>query len=250
MKHDKLKQLFAEAGLTNIVTLGDWIQKIGVLLKVNVRVCEDRDYDEISINDIDDDGTVNIKSTEVKPANTSAIQRQRLHEGDLLFGHRGKMGKVGVLKEEHYRPLVGNHGMMRISFKEERSIETSKYVQDYLQSTLISSYITAMMPNKQITAELIRSLPIPDFDEMEGMSKFSTIKNKRHKLEIQAKQIWEKCRDRKAETLMLSSMSNEKLSSENEIDNHLLSELQSLSTKLQVTIPSSQNIFLQIYTEL
>ena len=249
MKHEKLKQLLIENGFTHIVTLGDWIEKVGALLKVHVRVCEESDYDEISLNDIDEDGKINVVEANLKPANASAIQRQRLHAGDLLFGYRGKMGKIGIVLEEHHRPLVGNHGMMRISFKENRSIETSMYVQEYLQSILISSYITSIIGNNQITAELISSLPIPNFNEMEGTSKFSTIKNKRQKIELEAKRIWEKSKDRKEEILILPSMSHAKLASEDEIDNQLLSELESLSIKLEVTMPSHENIFLQHFSQ-
>jgi len=249
MIHKRLKQIFKNSGFTNIVTLGDWTDKINILLKVHVRTCADSNYDEITLSDINEDGSITITPTDVKPANESAIQRQRLHKGDLIFGHRGKLGKVGLVEEEPEKPLTGNHGMMRIHFKEDRSIETSRYVQDFLQSKLIRSYITAMMSNQQITVQLIKSLPIPHFDEMEGMSKFSIVKSKRQKLELEAKKIWEMCLSRREEALMLSSMSTEQLNVANEIDNHILTELESLSQKLKATMPSNNNVFLSYYSD-
>lgn len=250
MNHEKLRESLERAGFKNIVTLGDWAERISSLLKVHVRDCTEKNYDEISLSDIGTDGIIQIRKLnpdEIKSANASALERQRLHRGDLIFGHRGKIGKIGLVSIEHDKPLIGNHGMMRISFNEDRTIETSKYVLKYLQSRYISSYIDMVKANNTITAKLIKSLPIPYFEEFEGMSTFSTMTDKRKAIEEEAEALLKICIKRKEEVLLLGNMSQEQISQENIVDNKLLNEIKSLRTILDIEVPKTENIFLHNY---
>ncbi len=249
MNHENLRESLEKAGFKNIVTLGEWAERISPLLKVHVRDCTEKNYDEISLSDIGTDGVIRIReldSDEIKPANASALERQRLHQGDLVFGHRGKMGKIGLVSIEHDKPLIGNHGMMRISFNDDRTIETSKYVLKYLQTRYISSYIDINKTQSSIStisANFIKSLPIPYFEEFEGMSIFSTMTDKRKAIEEEAEALLNLCIKRKEEVLLLGNMSKEHISKENIVDNQLLSEIRSLRTILDLEVPKTENIF-------
>ena len=251
MNHENLRESLEKAGFKNIVTLGEWAERISPLLKVHVRDCTEKNYDEISLSDIEANGIIQIKKLnpdEIKPANGSALERQRLHQGDLVFGHRGKMGKIGLVSKEHDKPLIGNHGMIRISFNKDRTIETSKYVLKYLQSRYIRSYIDMVKSQNIITAQLIKSLPIPYFEEFEGMSVFSTMTDKRKAIEDEAEALLNICIERKEEVLLLGNMSKEHISKENSVDNQLLSEIRSLRTILDLEVPKTENIFLCNYS--
>jgi len=232
-------------GKENITTIGKLAHKISKLSKVHVRTCDITEYDEISLQDMDSTCIVKIvQDSDKKPVNASALERQRLHKGDIVFSYRGKLGKIGLVEEEHPIPLIGNHGMMRIAFDDDRKEDTPRYVQTYLQTPLIKSFVDMMLEDNQITVSLLESLPIPMFNEMEGMSSFSTLINKRRDITQKVENLLQQCMRREKEVLLLTNRPLQELSHLNAIDNTLLDELESLVRKADISIPKQDN-FLQ-----
>lgn len=97
---------------------------------------------------------------------------------------------------------------------------------------------------------MISSLPIPDYVEIEGMDKYTTMKNRHHELEMRAKALWDKCRELNNEVLLLANKPLDELSAINAQDNMLLTEIESLLTKIKIAIPNRENVFLQNFVEL
>ena len=251
IQYEKLEKILAEHyALEKIVSLRDIVDRITRISKVHVRVCSEIDYDEISLTEMNEDDIVKVIDVpNKKPVNTSALESQRLHYGDLVFTYRGKIGKVGRVDHEHTRPLIGNHGMMKITFKEEDKDDLSKYVQAYLQTNLIKSFLATVMENKQITPELIGSLPIPYFESMEGMSPFTTIYNKRRKARNILEKALELIKNREEESLMMISKPVQELSMINAEDNAILESVESFLQKLTVGRLEEKNIFLTTFKE-
>lgn len=237
--------------LKKLVPLRDLTDKIVKISKVHVRECEVTDYDEISLTDMDNDGVVKIvDDSQKKSANASALERQRLHKGDLVFTYRGKIGKIGRVDHEHERPLIGNHGMMKIMFHEDKREDMPKYIQAYLQTNLIKTFLAETMEDRQLTPELIGGLPIPFFESMEGMSTFVTIYDKRCKIREALEVMLDNARTRENEALLMINKPLNELSMVNAIDNQILSEIESLGNKMDVSIPEEENVFLRSFTEV
>ncbi len=251
IQYEKLEKILAEHyALEKIVSLRDIVDRITRISKVHVRVCSEIDYDEISLTEMNEDDIVKVIDVpNKKPVNTSALESQRLHYGDLVFTYRGKIGKVGRVDHEHHRPLIGNHGMMKITFKEENKDDLSKYVQAYLQTNLIKSFLATVMENKQITPELIGSLPIPYFESREGMSPFTTIYTKRRKARNILEKALELIKNREEESLLMINKPLQELSVINAEDNAILESAESFLQKLTVSRLKEKNIFLMTFEE-
>ncbi len=233
-----------------LVTLREMTDNISRISKVHVRVCSATDYDEISLTDMGSDGVVKIiNSHDKKEANASALERQRLHKGDLVFTYRGKISNVGRIDHEHERPLIGNHGMMKITFPEDKKEDMSKYVQAYLQTPLIKTFLAETMEHRQLTPDLIGGLPIPYFESMEGMSTFSTIYDKRCKIRESLEVMLDNARTRENEALLMINKPLSELSTVNAIDNQILSDIESLGNKMDISIPEKENVFLRSFLE-
>ncbi len=147
--------------------LSDWTEKVGRISKVRTKNCDTTDYIEISAADIQEDGSIHLSRDKVfAPANAVALQSQSLHIGDLVFGFRSKINKIGLIDQEYTLPVVGNHGLMRIVFKEEyREDSAPLYIRHYLATPLIRSYLNEMMVVKSgvktLDAEILKDLPVP-----------------------------------------------------------------------------------------
>ena len=179
-----------------IVTLQEIIERVSKVSNVRVRtVREIEDYYELGVDDVNEEGVLVVPSNPKKftPANASAVESQRLHRGDLIFGYRGKMGRVGLVNEEFNTPIVTNNGMIRIRFPDDRLDETPSYVQTYLESPLIRTFLDSMLEDRKgvkvLSVETIESLPIPYFEEMAGITKFSTIINRRKSITLAVKKV-------------------------------------------------------------
>jgi hypothetical protein len=169
MKHtqrlrEKLLENYSQEKLDR---LEDWTEKIGRISKVRTKNCDTTDYIEISASDIREDGSIHLPNDKTfAPANAAALESQRLRVGDLVFSFRSKMNKIGLVDKEYALPVVGNHGLMRIIFKEEyREDGAPAYIRDYLTKPLIRSYLTEMMVVKSgvktLDAEVLKDLPVP-----------------------------------------------------------------------------------------
>ena len=243
------------AGFKSIVTLGELAGSVNVLSKVHVRECTDIHYDEISLNNIPSDGKVSIEDIskdEKKAANKSALQKQRLYKGDIVFGYRGgKIGKMGLISFDNDKPLIGNHGMMRLGFNGD--LDLANYVFQYLQTPLIQSYIEAILSGSimpSINKNIISSLPIPSLNNVLGVSKFSLLFSKREKIEEELKALLSICENRKNESLLASTKTVGDVEAELEVDNLLLESLESLKSKVEITMPTKENIFFQTYASM
>lgn len=196
-KYDALKKILEqEFPLNKLVTLQEMVERVSKVS--NVRVRADRtveDYYELGIDNVNEEGVLVVPDNpkKFKPANASAIESQRLHRGDLIFGYRGKMGKVGLIDDEFNIPVVTNNGMIRIRFSDDRRDETPRYIQTYLESPLIRTFLDSMLEDrngvKMLSVETIEALPIPYFEEMAGITKFSTIINRRKSITLAVKKV-------------------------------------------------------------
>ncbi len=232
---------------TSIVTLADLTKSIAKVSNVRVRECSVNNYDEIGVDSIDEQGVLSIPETpkEYASANKSAIESQSLHKGDLIFGYRGKMGKVGLVADEFKTPVVTNNGMIRVIFEEDRVEETPQYIQTYLSSKLVRTYLNSMLDDrsgkKVLNVATIATLPIPYFEEMGGISKFTTMLTKRKKMSCAVRNLIEEAntllevyQDMESESIVLKELSTDELSPINNADHAKEEALQQITTQLQV----------------
>lgn len=199
-KDQLLKKLSKEFNGANIVTLKDLTKKIAIVSKVRIgdkkkRDCSD--YDEISLYNIDDYGVVyvpeNIKESE--PANYTSVVNQTLNYGDLVLNQRTTKMKVGFIgKEETYkRRIVANNSMIRIQFP-KNNIDTSRFVQLYLQLPYVVEYLNALPSSSKSDRKILSSmqlleLPIPEYIEDEQHVSLSEILYPKMELLKEAKEI-------------------------------------------------------------
>ncbi len=188
-----------------LVELGAWTEKIGRTSKVRLKHGDVNEYTneyiEVSVNNIGKDGDITLPTGKVLgEAHVKALESQRLHKGDLVFGFRSKIEKIGLVKEEYDLPVVGNHGTMRIVFSPTLKIDTPLYVRNYLDSPLIKDYLNSMMVEKSgvlvLEPDVLKGLPIPDFIEIgEDTSKFAVMFNLALEMSEWAKKLEESSRD-------------------------------------------------------
>ena len=232
---------------TSIVTLNDLTKNIAKVSNVRVRECTISNYNEIGVDSIDEQGVLSIPDIpkEYTSANKSAIESQSLHKGDLIFGYRGKMGKVGLVANEFKTPVVTNNGMMRVTFEEDRTEETPQYIQTYLSSKLVRTYLNGMLDDrsgkKVLNVAIIATLPIPYFEEMGGISKFTTMLTKRKKMSLavrnlieEAQSLLEVYQDMESESIVLKELPIDELSPINNADHAKDEALQQITTQLQI----------------
>ena len=240
------KILSQEFSPDKLVSLSEMVESISKVSNVRVRTRTVEEYHELGIDDVNEEGVLVLPDNPKKfsPANASAIESQRLHRGDLIFGYRGKMGKVGLVNEEFDTPIVTNNGMIRIRFPEDRREETPRYVQTYLESPLIRTFLDSMLEDRKgvkvLSVETIESLPIPYFEEMAGITKFSTLINRRKSITLAVKKVIEEAelllRKRKAfesETISLQIKSLDELSKVNNDDHVAEDKLKQLKMQLE-----------------
>ena len=257
------KILKQEFPADKIVSLQEMVERVSKVS--NVRVRKDRtveDYFEIGIDDVNEEGILEVPEEPKKfaPANASAIESQRLHKGDLIFGYRGKMGKVGLVSDEFDVPVVTNNGMIRIRFPEDRKEETPRYVQTYLESPLIRTFLDSMLEDRKgvkvLSVETIESLPIPYFEEMAGITKFSTLINRRKNITLAVNKIIEEAeallQKRKAfesEAISLQTKSANELSAVNREDHTMEEGLKQLKMQIEILSKAqpSESVLLQVF---
>jgi len=242
--HEMIKTNFSTL---KVVKLSELTKSIAKVSNVRVRECSVKDYYELGVSDINDDGVLTIPANpkKHKPANHSAIESQRLHVNDIIFGYRGKMGKVGVVAKEFEMPVVTHSGMIRIVIADNRSEETSRYIQAYLSSKLVRTYLNSMLDDrnqkKTLDVEVVAHLPIPYFDEMEGMAKFSTILNRRRTISVGVRKLIEQAQillhlyeDMESESFVLQTFPNEQLNLIAQNDSEKEVALDTITTQLQM----------------
>lgn len=178
---NKLEQVLHEKFPNKkIVKLKDFTSKIAIIPKVrygNNRT--DDDYDEISLNYVDEYGVIYIPDNykNLGPANATTLANQVLRESDLIIIHRGKIGKMGIVGNQYKRRIVGNNSMIRLQFKNDRREDTPWFVMQYLQLPYVKEYINTYIPSsgsskrKILNPEVLSNLPIPLFEEMGGRYK-------------------------------------------------------------------------------
>lgn len=261
-KYNVLKKILEqEFPHDKLVSLQEMVEKVSKVSNVRVRDSRKvKDYNELGIDDINDKGVLTIPKNPKKfaPANESAIKSQRLNKGDLIFGYRGKMGKVGLIDNEFDVPVVTNNGMIRIRFSDGRIDETPRYIQNYLETPLIRTFLDRMLEDrngvKMLNVETIEALPIPYFKEMVGMTKFSTIINRRKNNTVAVKKVigeaellFHKCKAFESESISLQTKSSDELSKINEGDHLINDKLSDLKKKLEWLrgISPSESVLLQ-----
>ena len=175
--YSKLSQEFKGA---KIIKLESMVKKIVLISKV--RVSKDRkclNYDEISLNNIDERGIVFIPKNTKKqlPANCSILEKQSLKYGDLVLNRRTTQMKVGFIdKSNNYRQvIVGNNSMIRITFDCNTQINRARFIQLYLQLPFVLEHLNNLsdfsIKNREIrkltklkyTVRLKRKLTLRDY---------------------------------------------------------------------------------------
>ena len=159
-------------------------------------------------------------------------------------------------------PVVSNNGMMRIRFEDERREETPRYVQTYLESPLIRTFLDSMLEDRKgvkvLNVKVIESLPIPYFEEMVGISKFSTLINRRKSITNAVKKIIEEAETllakRKAfesEAVSLQGKSLDELSKVNREDHKTEEILKQLKMQIEVQAQEqpSSSVLLQEFKD-
>jgi len=156
-----------------ITTIANLTQKVATISKVRIGKKEDRtytDYDEISLNNIDEFGYIYVPDTDkqLEPASSKSIKRQALNHEDLVMLLRGKIGKIGMIGDNYKRTIVGNTSMIRIQFNDEQKENFNPlYVMEYLKLPFVKEYIDTFIPSsgspnrKILNSEVIANLPIP-----------------------------------------------------------------------------------------
>jgi len=200
---NKLEQILKEKFPNKeIVKLEDLTYKIAGISKVRYGDnCRDNDYDEISLNYINEYGTIYVpdNSKDSALANHTALENQSLAEGDLIILHRGKIGKMGIIGDSYKRRIVGNNSMIRIQFDKNRKVDTPWFVMQYLQLPYVREYIDTYIPSsgsisrKILNPEVLSNLPIPIFNECDG--KYKELLFTRKELYLQASRFNEKLQD-------------------------------------------------------
>ncbi len=158
-----------------ITTIKNLTKKVATISKVRVGKEETRkyrDYDEISLNNIDELGYIYVPDTDkqLEPASNKSIQKQALNHCDLIMLLRGKIGKIGMIGEKYKRTIVGNTSMIRIQFTDkQKENHNPRYIMEYLSLPFVKEYIDTFIPssgsaNRRIlNSEVIANLPIPVF---------------------------------------------------------------------------------------
>lgn len=199
MKKNKLLEVLArEFKDTPIVTLNDLTQKIAIVSKVRIGNVSNRnykDYDEISLYNIDDYGVVFVPDDvkEQDYANETSVKNQALQYGDLVLNQRTSKMKIGFIstKESYKRDIVANNSMIRIQFN-PNSIDTARYIQLYLQLPYVLEYLGAL-PNssnsnrKILSSAQLLELPIPQYIEEKQLVSLSSLLYPKMELIKQAK---------------------------------------------------------------
>ncbi|MEA2016829.1 MAG: hypothetical protein U9N59_00145 [Campylobacterota bacterium] len=181
-----LKDMFKQ---TKVVKLKDITKKIAIISKVRVsNTREFEDYDEISLNNIDDYGEVFIPDNTVQKesASVSAIEAQSLNYGDLVLNQRTSKMKVGFIGREYDRVIVGNNSMIRIQFN-DNDIDTARFVQLYLQLDFVQEYLHSITkcskgPRKILSSAQLQELAIPEYIEKQQLISLSEVLYPRMKL--------------------------------------------------------------------
>ena len=192
MYKNKLEEILQkEFPHRDIIKLKDLTSKIAGISKVRYgNNCTNSNYDEISLNYVDEDGYIYINEKESPPANETALKNQELHQGDLIILHRGKIGKMGIIGEDYKRRVVGNNSMIRIQFNDNRRNNTPFFVMQYLQLSYVKDYINDYIPSsssikrKILNPTVLEMLPIPIFKENEFNFKRFIIQKKQLKINI------------------------------------------------------------------
>lgn len=201
-KEQLLQKLSQEFNSANIVILRDLTKKIAIISKVRIGDKKKRDYteyDEISLYNIDPYGVVYIPedAKRPEPANYTSVVNQTLRYGDLVLNQRTSKMKVGFIgKEESYqRRIVGNNSMIRIQFH-NRSIDTARFVQLYLQLPYVLEYLNALpscskSDRKILSSTQLQELPIPEYIEKEQLISLSEVLYPKMELLRQAREMKE-----------------------------------------------------------
>ena len=224
----KLEEIFPNCP---IMPLGEIVYRIVNISKVRIGDEKARtyiDYDEISLNDIDEYGyiTVTPGQKNLGPANPTSIKSQSLNHGDIVFTHRGSVFRVGMVGESYERTIVGNNSMIRIqtvdpkplkrSEKTLPDINLSRYIQAYLQLPLVKEYLGSLIicstqsERRILNAAMLSKLPIPISKLGHGEFGFSQIIETRMELILKAQTLLDEmhrflavCEQRKVDAVKL-----------------------------------------------
>lgn len=247
------KTLLKNYELDKLKRLGDWTEKIGRISKVRTKNCDTTDYIEISAADIHEDGSIHLPDKTFAPANAAALESQRLHIGDLVFSLRSKINKIGLVDQEYALPVVGNHGLMRIVFKEKyREDGAPMYIRHYLAMPLIRSYLNEMMVVKSgvktLDAEVLKDLPVPVLTGGgKGAGKYFALLNAVNEFDRLSKHI----EDAAGDAFFLQHRDNSKLSQLISIQKELIENLKSYKAKKDMLIEEDFiNVLNEDFTQL
>ncbi len=134
----------------------------------NVTLGKDEvDYVLISTKNISESGTIAISNLEQEVkhiGSKSGVSKYAVKKGDIIFPFRGRAKTMAVVTEESVIPMVGHHGLMKISCGEE-NLDLAFFIRDYLQKSGILKH-----PAKSdISVEFLNNIGFPiATKELEG----------------------------------------------------------------------------------
>jgi len=160
---------------SKITTLEELTKKISGVSKVRVGINRTvNSYYEITLNEINDEGLVVLNDSIKKKesANESAINTQNLQVGDLIFPKtfaKYKSIKIGRIDKKYDDYVVANNSMIRISFPNTKIELLPKFIQYYLQHSVVQDYLYSVSRSdrRQIQINDLKFLPVPELTESE-----------------------------------------------------------------------------------
>ncbi len=126
----------------------------------NVTLGKDEvDYILINTKNISESGTIaipNLKQEIKHIGSKSGIAKYAVKKGDVIFSFRGRAKAMAVVTEESAIPMVGHHGLMKISCGEE-NLDLAFFIRDFLQKSGILKH-----PAKSdISIEFLNNIGFP-----------------------------------------------------------------------------------------
>lgn len=126
----------------------------------NVTLGKDEvDYMLISTKNISERGTITISTLEQEikhTGNKSGVSKYAVKKGDIIFPFRGRAKAMAVVSEESEIPMVGHHGLMKISCGEE-NLDLAFFIRDFLQKSGILKH----PERSDISVEFLNSIGFP-----------------------------------------------------------------------------------------
>ena len=126
----------------------------------NVTLGKDEvDYMLINTKNISENGTISI--SDAKPplkhiGSKKGVAKYAIKRGDIILPFRGRIKSIAVVIEDSAIPVVGHHGLMKISCGED-NMDLAFFIKDFLEMSRIGGGDTG----SSISVDLLNSIKFP-----------------------------------------------------------------------------------------